>query len=315
VLAQTYENLVVHVSDNASTDDTIKIVENICDSRVYIHRSEINVGGEGNVNSCIQLAEGKYTAIYHADDVYEPDIVEKQVAQFERHETAGAVFTAAKVIDEDGKTCGWINIPDDVIRKGNSCDFKDLFQALLRHSNFLICPSAMVRTEIYKKKIMAMRGNVFGSAADLDMWLRIAQSHEIVFIDEPLMQYRVSDFQFSSQIRRQILRSDFFLVIEHYIQQRNVRSFLNFKDFQNLARLERRDRVMRAVNLVVMGQASHAKDHLTDIFSREAFKAALQSKRGISVLAMGIYLKLLLSLQLNNLAQRTLGYFKHVWKK
>src|ERR1035438_397419 len=79
ILAQTYTNLVVHVSDNASTDDTLKVIESFADSRVKIHRHSINVGGEGNFDRCIQLAEGKYTAIFHSDDIYEPEMVAKQV--------------------------------------------------------------------------------------------------------------------------------------------------------------------------------------------------------------------------------------------
>lgn len=87
ILSQTYSNLVVHISDNASTDDTLKIIESMADHRVAIHRHDVNVGGEGNFNRCIQMAEGKYTAIFHADDIYEPEMVERQVEFLELLET------------------------------------------------------------------------------------------------------------------------------------------------------------------------------------------------------------------------------------
>ena len=80
ILAQTYLNLTIHVSDNASTDGTLKIVESISDRRISLHRHDVNVGGEGNFNRCIHFAAGKYTAIFHADDIYEPDMVAAQVA-------------------------------------------------------------------------------------------------------------------------------------------------------------------------------------------------------------------------------------------
>ena len=95
ILAQTYLNLTIHVSDNASTDETLKIVESISDRRIALHRHDVNIGGEGNFNRCIQFAEGKYTAIFHADDIYEPNMVTRQVAFLEADEEAGAVFTEA----------------------------------------------------------------------------------------------------------------------------------------------------------------------------------------------------------------------------
>ena len=99
ILAQTYTNLVIHVSDNASTDKTLEIVESMADSRIHIHRHENNIGAEGNFTRCIQLATGKYTAIFHADDLYGADMVAKQVAFLESHPDAGAVFTEAEMID------------------------------------------------------------------------------------------------------------------------------------------------------------------------------------------------------------------------
>ena len=38
VLSQTYRNLVIHVVDNHSTDDTVAVVENFSDERITLHR-------------------------------------------------------------------------------------------------------------------------------------------------------------------------------------------------------------------------------------------------------------------------------------
>ena len=108
ILAQTYTNIVIHISDNASTDNTLSIIEALNDPRIIIHRNETNVGGEGNFTRCIQLATGKYTAIFHADDVYSQDMVAKQVAYLELNADIGGVFTAANTIDECGQNIGLI---------------------------------------------------------------------------------------------------------------------------------------------------------------------------------------------------------------
>ena len=112
LLLQSYKNFEITVSDNASTDDTLKIVSDFEDPRIKIHRNEINIGGEANFNLCIKLATGKYTTIFHADDVYEPNMLEMQVAFLETNHQAGAVFTQASLIDEAGKKIGKINLPE-----------------------------------------------------------------------------------------------------------------------------------------------------------------------------------------------------------
>lgn len=315
ILAQSYSNLVIHVSDNASTDDTLKIVESMADSRVIIHRQAENIGAEGNFNHCIQLAEGKYTAIFHADDIYEMDMVAKQVAFMEAHPEAGAVFTEASLIDDAGNKYGEMRLPEDITTPTGLYGFEIMFKAVLRHSNFLICPSAMARTRVYQQEIKCWLGELFKSSADLDLWLRILQSHSIGYLQERLMRYRISDNQFSARVRLGTERADFFLVIDHYLAQASVHALLDAVDLNNYRKLDRRDRVMRATNLFITGYPKQASALLQDVFSWEALQSALESKRGAFVLLVGMYVKLLAVLKLNKIGKVSLVYIKQVIRR
>lgn len=315
ILAQTYSNLVVHVSDNASTDETLRVIESMADSRVTIHRHVENIGGEGNFNRCILLAEGKYTAIFHADDIYEPSMVEKQVTFLEAHPEAGAVFTEASLIDEGGKRVGEIRLPQDVARKKSPYDFATLFKAVLRHSNFFMCSSFMVRTQIYQQEIGCWRGDLFGTSADLDVWLRILEQHPIGHLPEALMRYRISNAQWSVRLRKETARAAFFRVVDHYLERDSVRRLLDRHDLQSYARLERRDRVMRAINLYLAEQTGEARGLLNDIFSLEAARSALLTKRGFGVLVAGVYLRILILFGLDKIGQASLGFMKRLMRK
>lgn len=315
ILAQTYPNLVVQVSDNASSDDTLKIIESIADQRVAIHLHDVNVGGEGNFNRCIQLAEGKYTAIFHADDIYEPDMVAKQVAFLEVHPEAGAVFTEASTIDEMGNRIGEIRLPKDIASQSGLYDFSTMFKAVLRHSNFFICPSVMVRTQVYQQEIKCWRGGQFRSSADLDLWLRILQHHPVGYLTERLMRYRISNSQWSAKVRLGTERADFFLVTDYYLAQKPVRALLDATDLSNVRCLERRDRVMRATNLFLTGHSKQASELVHDIFSLDALIAALKSKRGAFVLLLGAYVKLLALLRLNQIGKLSLSCMKQATRK
>ena len=299
ILAQTYSNLVVHVSDNASTDDTLKIVESLKDPRVQIHRHEKNIGGEGNFTRCINLAEGKYTAIFHADDIYKAEMVAKQVAFLESHPDAGAVFTEADMIDESGNKIGVIAFPVELKSLGNQIRFEDVFRLAIRYSNFFICPSAMLRTEIYLNEIKVWRGDLFNTGADLDVWLRVARRHSTGILPERLMRYRISTTQGLQALRERTTRGDFFRVIDHYLAQDEIKAMLAPSDLNNYARLERTDKAVRAVNLFLQGRPGEAKMLCKEIFVPDAFSAAVESRRGFITLLLAAYLMLCITLRLN----------------
>lgn len=285
ILAQSYSNIVVYISDNASTDGTVKVIESIADSRVTIHRHDVNVGGEGNFTRCVQLATGKYTAIFHADDIYESDMVATQMMFLENNADVGAVFTEAVTINEQGVPFGVIGgVPGskgDVTRIG----FRELLQTMMLHHNFLVCPSVMVRTEIYRDEIKEWGGSLFKSAGDVDTWLRLASKQTIAVLNEKLMRYRISSAQFSHMNRNRTVRADFFLVMDHYLAKPEVRSFITKSDLRHYGWLERHERVALAFNLFGLEKFSEAKDLLKGVFSWDAIYAAIITRRGLVTLA------------------------------
>lgn len=299
ILAQTYTNLVIHVSDNASTDKTLEIVESMADPRIHIHRHEKNIGGEGNFTRCINLAEGKYTAIFHADDIYKSEMVARQVAFLESHPDAGAVFTEADMIDESGNKIGAIAFPDKLKSLGNRINFENIFKSVLRYSNFFICPSAMLRTDIYLNEIQVWRGDMFNTGADLDVWLRVARRHSTGILPERLMRYRISTTQGLQGLRERTTRGDLFRVIDHYLAQDETRAMLAPRDLNNYSRLERTDKAVRAVNLFLQGRQGEAKTLCKEIFVQDALTAAVESRRGFITLLLAAYLMLCMTLRLN----------------
>src|SRR5450830_17526 len=290
ILAQTYSNLRIKLVDNASTDATLKVIASYKDPRITVYRHDENVGGEGNFNRCIGLGEGDFTAIFHADDIYQPDMVAQQVAFLQQYPEAGAVFTSATTIDAQGREVGAIDLPSEVVLKSNLYDFQHLFKAILRYSNFLNCPSAMVRTSVYQQDIKAWNGEAFGSSADLDVWLRIAQRYPVGVLQTRLMKYRISDQQFSAQLRKTIARADFFRVTEHYLAQPATYALLSAQDLRNYQRLDTRDQLMRAVNVYLSAPVGQKPQIPAAVFSGDTIYAALTTRRGLFIMLTVIFL-------------------------
>lgn len=81
-LAQTYDNIEVLISDNASTDDTHSVIRSALetDTRVRSLMQVTNLGMVGNWNACLTAARGDYFLLLSDDDLLEPDAVELLVS-------------------------------------------------------------------------------------------------------------------------------------------------------------------------------------------------------------------------------------------
>jgi glycosyltransferase involved in cell wall biosynthesis len=276
ILNQTYQNLEILVVDNASTDSTLSLLQQINDTRLVIYRNERNMGAEANFSRCIELASGEYIAIFHADDLYLPNMIEKQVRAFHDNPSVGAVFTLASIINDRDEIIGGSKLPAKLRRK-RVFHYPEIFFSILENGNFLVCPSSMVRGKLYKE-LAPFDIQRFGTSADLDMWLRILEKGPIAVLDEKLMSYRVSTTHGSYQwpfVRTE--EADFFKVMDYHLSVKSgvldiPRSVLNKYEFQRSL-----DNIMRAINHLNKGELAEARRLLRESLSTRVFRGAARS--------------------------------------
>ena len=303
--SQNYNNFKIKIIDNCSTDNTLKIVESFEDKRIEIHKFDEHLLAEGNFNRCIELSDCKYTAIYHADDVYDKEIIRSQIEYLENNERLGAAFCNALIINERDTVIGRYGLRSLDRNKDNIYNFLQVFRLLLKQSNFLISPTAMVRTRIYKDEIRHWNVENFKTSSDLDVWLRILQKHDIAILPERLITYRISDRQLGSAANRaRTVPSDIFLVLEHYLKMPEVQKFLSTDDLRNYNSLLRTDKIVRAVNFFVNDDNINAKKMTAGILKGEAILAAFSGYRGFATFGAGILVHIFIVLRL-----RVLGKF------
>jgi glycosyltransferase involved in cell wall biosynthesis len=314
ILSQTYSRLKVILVDNASTDGTVAIAERFAakDGRLKIFRSAENIGGERNYSRCIQLAGGDYTAIYHADDAYGERMVEEQVAFLEAHREAGAVFTAAWEIDGSGKVVGRRSLPGDLAALRTTVySFEDILRAVLKTGNFLIFPSAMVRTSIYKEEIRAWNQERYKTTADLDVWLRIAERHGVGILPEPLMYYRLSESSYSyNYARLRTERRDLFLVLDDYTT-RYSGTVVGERESDDYRLLKLKDDVNIAINHVIKGSGREARTRLEGIFSITHMRHSCRSFDQLKILLIGYAAWILSVLPIGPRARALLSKIRH----
>lgn len=105
ILAQTYQDFELIISDNASTDATEKICEAyaVKDRRVTYHRNKINLGGCRNQNRLVELSSGEYFMWAHHDDRRAPEYIEHCVRVLDDNPSVVLCYSKTSFIDENGK--------------------------------------------------------------------------------------------------------------------------------------------------------------------------------------------------------------------
>jgi glycosyltransferase involved in cell wall biosynthesis len=105
ILAQTFTDFELIISDNGSTDAT----ESICreyaarDERVHYYRNEQNRGGIWNRNRVFALSRGDYFLWHDHDDAIVPTFLERCVAVLDARPEVVNCYANVQIIDEHGQ--------------------------------------------------------------------------------------------------------------------------------------------------------------------------------------------------------------------
>jgi glycosyltransferase involved in cell wall biosynthesis len=105
ILAQTYTDFELIISDNASTDRTQAICREYAasDPRIRYYRNDHNLGAAVNFNRTFELASGEYFKWAAHDDMLAPEYLERCVAALDAHPEAVLCQTLVKQIGAFGE--------------------------------------------------------------------------------------------------------------------------------------------------------------------------------------------------------------------
>lgn len=102
---QTYRNLEIIISDNASTDGSADVCRGFAarDPRVRYSRLAENIGGVANHNRVFEQAAGEFFMWASSDDIWLPTYVERCIAELRAHPDVVVVYSINARIDGDGR--------------------------------------------------------------------------------------------------------------------------------------------------------------------------------------------------------------------
>ena len=218
--SQTYKNYEIIIVDNASTDATVNIVESFNSSKINLIKNSNDIGITANFNACLEHAKGKYIKFLCADDMLNPDCIEKMVCAFEKHTKASLIISQRVIINKSNVAIGKISFPSS----SNEEEGQKIINKCLFGANFIGEP-----TTVMFRKNDALRGFSvnYRHLLDLEMLFHLLEKGTLINIKEPLCCVRRHDQQMTlTSIKSGALLHDNKLLFKDYISKKYIKKNL-----------------------------------------------------------------------------------------
>ncbi len=288
ILNQTYRHTEIILVDNGSADRTFDVARSFQDARFRCFRIPDNIGGYQAMNKVAAMAQGELVAIYHSDDIYEPAIVEKEVAYLLSHPEAAAVFTMCHFMDEGGKIYGGLDLLPELMGR-EYLRYEDVFPSMLRYGNIMFpCPTFMARREVLAD-VGPFDPEHWDIVADQEMWLRLIRRYPVGVLNERLLRYRHGEWQWSRRWKHLRTQPDRALdVMELFLEKDNWRARLRPADLVELHYQRCDDATTRAANAVILGEAPLARKLLQGRYPYSALLNNIRRRKVRVLLLRGL---------------------------
>jgi len=212
VLAQSFVDFELIVSDDGSTDDTARIVRRYCrdDRRVLLLSDQPNIGMTANWNRALRAACGKFVMKLDADDAYHPHLLSAMVEVLDASPRHAVAF--CRTLDCDAQLRPYSSYLGDtaLIRKG--------IDPLLQHTRsgldwYPLCFDDIQlwhsNAGMFPRDVLLASGGwdeAWGCASDTDLILRVLELDlPVVHVPYAGVLYRHREGSVSARYRKQAM--------------------------------------------------------------------------------------------------------------
>lgn len=251
VLAQTYTDYEIILLDDASTDDSVSILNHYkTNSRVtHLEINSVNTGSPfAQWQKGISLSRGKYIWIAESDDAAESSFLEKAVSVLNQYPRAAFCFLGSHCIDEKGNqlstdfdrwTLKQLRRPHNI----GIFDGEDYIKHNLYWRNYIYNASGVVFRKQCFEQIKDLSCFSMRYSGDWLFWIEMARQGEVLEIYEKMNKFRLHNVSATKKAQKtgEGVQEDMYIVstVEHFLpnigkQRKTVRHGSFYKEIKRL---------------------------------------------------------------------------------
>ena len=191
-VTQSYPNIEILFSDNASTDDSWEIALEFSQQypdKIFLARNHKNFGATANLKNCMANVRGKYFMILCSDDKLEKNCIERAATLLEQHLDAGMVIAHKHAINDEGV------VTNDAPFYNQTCKIPPPKQAAvyMMASVSYTLSQVIYRTDYYEaaKTKDGTNGHTNRFLGNRILDFTLSCLYATIFIAEPLVYHRI----------------------------------------------------------------------------------------------------------------------------
>lgn len=178
VLAQTYEDWELLITDDGSTDKSVEIIQAYCDKDERIKLIISDHKGTANArNLSIEKAKGRFLAFLDSDDLWYPEKLQKQISYMLDNHLA-FTYTWYEIIDENG------NPTRKIVKDAGIMSYEKYLR-----NTIIGCGTVVIDRDMVGDFIAP----IIRTSQDMAVWLEIMRRGFLAYpLQEVLLQYRLT---------------------------------------------------------------------------------------------------------------------------
>lgn len=192
---QTYHNIELIISDNASTDQTYALCKKIKDKnkRISLFRMKNNKGAIANFNFVLRKANGKYFMWAAHDDLFDKNYIKELILELEMHPKAILAISAVTNFDDHGRK---LNFYLKFNRLSQSIDALKVYLLHPRYVGTLFY--GIYRTSVIKRvKFYQDKRPYYNGQSDIITIFKVLLCGDLIYIPKLLFHKRDTGYYLS----------------------------------------------------------------------------------------------------------------------
>ncbi len=206
VFAQNYPDLEIVAVDDGSTDATAEILKTHMHRGLRLIRTDGVRGAAGARNMGVRATRSDYIAFLDADDEWLPGKLIQQADVIEAEPRMTFVACRSRFVDLEGQ------LIEDLYNRAAPASGAEAWRTLLAY-NFVATPAVLLRRSAFVR--IGGFDETLPIAEDQDLWIRLALSGPIGFVDAPLLVVHASADSLSARYNERRAEFEYAIIRRH----------------------------------------------------------------------------------------------------